>query len=128
MSFLSGKERDVMKTFTSRTFMAALVVLVAVAGGVPAKAASGPFQYHAITPCSVFDSRSAPVAPNTISGPLANPGPYPGRVQGVYGVPVGAAAVSANFTVVAATRPGDIRVFPAGAGQPSTSTVNYPAG
>jgi len=117
-----------MKTVTLQAGKWALVVLALTAalGAVPAHAA-GPFQYHAITPCRIFDTRS-PGPPTNLSGPLVNPGPFNLRVQGTCGVPNGAAAVSANFTVVAASRPGDIRVYPFGSGTPATSTVNYPAG
>jgi hypothetical protein len=116
-----------MKTFASRSWLLALaaLALITTLSAVPAHAASGPFQYHAITPCRVFDTRQSG---SELVGPLNNPGPFTARVQGNCGVPVGAAAVSANFTVVSASRPGDVRVFPAGAGTPTTSTVNYPAG
>jgi hypothetical protein len=102
----------------------ALVVLAAALGlaAVPAHAA-GPFQYYPITPCRVFDTRTTGTQTN--GSPLSNPGPHNFTIQGNCGVPVGAQAVTLNATVVSPSRPGDLRLYPAGGTAPSVSTLNY---
>ena len=102
-----------------------LVLAAAVLGAAPTASAGGPFQYHALTPCRVFDTRMS--GGQTTGNPLQNPGPYDFRVQGNCGVPNGAAAVTANLTITQPTQAGDLRVFPAGGGTPTVSVLNYPA-
>ena len=100
-----------------------LTMATVVLGAAPAFAA-GPYQYHALTPCRVFDTRTA--GGQTTGNPLQNPGPYNFRIQGNCGVPNGAAAVTANLTITQPTQAGDLRVFPAGSGTPAVSVLNYP--
>jgi hypothetical protein len=95
----------------------------AVLGALPA-AAGGPYDYHPVTPCRVFDTRMA--GPQTNGQPLANPGPYLFRIQGYCAIPNGAAAVTLNATVVGPSTNGDLRLTPL---TPDTvSTLNYPGG
>ena len=89
---------------------------------MPARPA-GPFEYFPITPCRVFDTRTT--GPQTNGMPLTNPGPYNFTIQGNCGVPIGAKAVTLNATVVSPSRPGDLRLYPAGGTAPSVSTLNY---
>jgi hypothetical protein len=110
-----------------RTLFAVALAAGAWAIATPAQAA-GPFQYFAITPCRVFDTRVA--GAQTTGAALANPGPYSYRIQGNCGVPNGAAAVSLNLTVVTPTRFGDIRLYPFAqvVQQTDPSTINYNGG
>jgi hypothetical protein len=102
-----------------------MTLALAAVRPTPARAA-GPFQYHALTPCRVFDTRT--VGYETNGNALLNPGPYAFRVQGQCGVPNGAAAVSANFTVVSPSANGDLRAYPANGPAPAVSVLNYPQG
>jgi hypothetical protein len=87
--------------------------------------AAGPFKYHAITPCRLFDTRDGT---GTTAGRRSNPGPYTFRVQGKCGVPVGANAVSINVTVVTPSAAGDLRLFPSDVGFPVVAVMSYDAG
>jgi hypothetical protein len=108
-----------------RSFVLAalLSLLSAVAGALPA-AAGGPYDYHPVTPCRVFDTRV--VGPQTNGQPLANPGPYLYRIQGNCAIPNGAAAVTLNATVVGPSTTGDLRLTPLTTA--TVSTLNYPGG
>jgi hypothetical protein len=109
--------------------LAAASLLALVAGLAPAPAqAAGPFQFHSITPCRVFDTRE--VGAQTNGQPLVNTQHHFFRVQGNCGVPNGAKAVTANFTITQPTRFGDLRVYPADVspGLNDPSTLNYGAG
>jgi hypothetical protein len=104
------------------------LLLMVVAGGLISSApawAGGPYQYFAITPCRVFDTRQ--VGSQTNGTPLVSPGPYTYRIQGNCGVPNGAQAVTINATVVGPTQAGDLRLFPSNVGSPIVSTLNYTA-
>jgi hypothetical protein len=90
---------------------------------VPAEAA-GPFQYHSLTPCRLFDTRDGT---GTTAGARPNPGPHNFRVQGKCGVPAGADAVTINITVVSPSTGGDLRLFPSNVGAPLVSVLNYNA-
>jgi hypothetical protein len=90
----------------------------------PAQAQAGPYQYFAVTPCRVFDTRTSGAQTN--GQPLPNPGPHDFRIQGNCGIPNGAKAVTINVTVVSPTQQGDLRLFPVGAPTVDVSTLNYP--
>lgn len=109
--------------------LAVLLLPAFALGLVPemAQAQSGPFQFHAITPCRVFDTRQ--VSSQTTGAPLPNPGPHRFRIQGNCGVPNGADAVTLNVTVTQPTAGGDLRLYPdnAAAGPSDPSTLNYNA-
>ncbi|HVT16707.1 MAG TPA: hypothetical protein VHQ90_11090 [Thermoanaerobaculia bacterium] len=95
-----------------------------------AQAQAGPFQFHAVTPCRVVDTRN----PNgTNGGPsLTQPGTRQRtfQVQGNCGVPSGATAVTINVTIAnpAMTGPsggGFLTVYPSNASLPNVSTINF---
>ncbi|MGH9321241.1 MAG: hypothetical protein ACRD21_00320 [Vicinamibacteria bacterium] len=103
---------------------AALLVSFPVAAPIEA---DGPFQYHTLTPCRVFDTRD--VSGPTGGQPLQDdPNPaYTFEVQGLCGVPVGAAAVTVNVTAVFPTDRGFLTLFPSGITTPLVSSLNFPA-
>jgi ELWxxDGT repeat protein len=84
-----------------------------------------PLDFYTVEPCRAVDTRDAgkggpaPVAAGT-------PRTFP--IGGVCGVPATARAVSVNVTVVGPTVPGNVRVYPAGTGLPSSSNLNFLAG
>ncbi|MFM7616672.1 MAG: family 43 glycosylhydrolase [Actinomycetes bacterium] len=112
------------------TFLTALLVIAAavvpVVGAPPASAAPGPGTFTGITPMRILDTREPGQGP-CISGtartvtvaPLAAPAD----------VPANAAAVALNVTVVGASGPGFLTVYPAGTTRPTNvSSLNYVVG
>ncbi|HXO19895.1 MAG TPA: hypothetical protein VOA87_08235 [Thermoanaerobaculia bacterium] len=98
-----------------------------VAALLPAAAhAAGPFQYFAVTPCRVVDTRNPPA---TNGGPALTANTTRSfKVQGNCGVPVGATAVTVNVTIVSpslSTSGGFMTLFPSGGGIPTVSTINF---
>jgi hypothetical protein len=79
--------------------------------------------FYTVSPCRVLDTRVDGQGPALVASKTRTT-----IVAGRCGVPVGATAVSLNVTVVSATAPGHLRVFPAKAGLPLVSTINYGAG
>ena len=71
-----------------------------------------------VPPCRVLDTRE--------SSPLS-PGTYLFQVSGTCAIPAGAAAVSANLTVVGPQAPGYLTVFAGNASLPGTSNLNFNA-
>jgi hypothetical protein len=97
--------------------------LTVVLGLVPAPAdAAGPYQFHAITPCRVFDTRN-PNGP--AGGPALNCTTRNFQVQGTCGVPVGANAVALNATITQPTGFGHLTLYPSGGVLPGVSTLNF---
>ena len=95
-----------------------------VTGGAPPP----PILLHVLTPCRVYDTRSA-------SGPAAGaPALAAGSVRvvataGRCGVPATARALSANVTVAAPVAPGFLTLFPSDTGSaPLASTINFRPG
>lgn len=96
-----------------------------------ARAQSGPFQYFALTPCRMADTRSA----SYNVGAFLNGTP---SLQGVVtrgffakgrcGIPNSARAVSLNATVLNATFAGWLALYPGGASWSGISTLNFDAG
>jgi N-acetylneuraminic acid mutarotase len=89
--------------------------------------ASAPLPFIAITPCRVADTRG-----NGFTGAYGPPALVANAtrsftITGQCGIPVTAAAVSFNFAALNVGGQGDLRVFPAGAGVPLVSTLNYNA-
>lgn len=129
----------------------ALTVLAATLAPAPAEAQAG-YQYYALTPCRIVDTRVAnpgqPAPRNTVATMLPPlypptsqtvwPGPYdPDNPQnfkvrgattfdgtGNCGIPTGATAVSVNVTIVSPGSNGDIRIWPYGGAIPMVSTIN----
>ncbi len=86
-----------------------------------------PLPFVAITPCRVADTRG-----NGFTGQYGPPALVAATTRsftiiGVCGIPASAAAVSFNFAALNVGAAGDLRVFPAGAGVPLVSTLNYNA-
>ncbi|MEA2694135.1 MAG: hypothetical protein QOJ16_3522 [Acidobacteriota bacterium] len=106
-----------------RLTVLAVAASLALCAAAPTLAQSGPYQFHAITPCRVFDSRTD----GDGATPLAN-GVHTIRVQGVCGVPAGAKAAALNVTVVTPNRDGHIVLWPAGGSEPTVSTLNFLSG
>lgn len=134
----------------TRTWMAfgAAAVLTVVAVPDRAQAQSGPYQYYAITPCRLVDTRATTVtAPGgtcpaaacngnnnvKLSGPALPSPRTPANwfvvsnwyAQGLCGIPVGAKAVTVNLTVVGPSAAGDMAMFPAGGDVPQVSSLNF---
>jgi CSLREA domain-containing protein len=83
-------------------------------------------QFFAVTPCRVADTRN-PAGP--YGGPaLAANVDRTFVIAGQCGIPVGATAAAFNLAVTLSTAGGDLRVFPAGAGLPLVSALNWNAG
>ena len=108
--------------------LAPILLLAAVAvASREARAQTGPYQYYAVTPCRVADTRSA--AYN--SGAYLNGTPsITGNsvraffVKGMCGIPGTAKAVSVNATVVNPTSQGWLALWPSGVTWPGISTLN----
>jgi 5-hydroxyisourate hydrolase-like protein (transthyretin family) len=82
--------------------------------------------FYTLVPCRVIDTRNP-------DGPLGGPSLAAGvertfSLAGACGIPMTAKAVSVNVTVTEPTQLGNVRLYPAGAPTPQTSTVNYPPG
>jgi hypothetical protein len=92
------------------------------------RAQGGPFQYYALTPCRVADTRAGSGFPVNY-GPPSIPGATPRSfiIIGKCAIPPTAKAVAFNFAVWAPTTRGDLRVFPAGLATPTVSTLNWEA-
>jgi hypothetical protein len=106
-------------------------LMVAMAASFPGIAqAGGPYQYHALTPCRVVDTRNPT---GTDGGPsLTFPGTRPRvfQIQGNCGVPNGAAAVTINVTIVSPNMTGPsgggfLTLYPATQSTPTVSTINF---
>lgn len=89
-----------------------------------ARAQSGPYQYYALTPCRVVDTRN-PVATN--GGPALTTATRDFQVRGNCGVPLTAKAVIINVTVTGATTGSWITLWPSGGSKPWVSAINFDA-
>jgi hypothetical protein len=88
--------------------------------------AAAQFQYYAITPCRLVDTRN-PNGPQ--GGPIlvgTTTRSFP--IAGLCGLPTTATAASLNLTTVATTGSGHLRVWPYGLPLPVASTMNFDAG
>jgi hypothetical protein len=114
--------RDDLPTVVIAAAVAAVAMSLAVAAPVMA---GGPFQYFAVTPCRVVDSRTVNATEGTDGTPLSN-GLHDFRVQGQCGIPNGALAITGNFTIVNPTGAGHLTIYPANvAVTPDISTLNF---
>jgi len=85
----------------------------------PAPGAQGPFGFQTVTPCRIADTRtSTPIAVNTTRN---------FTVQGVCGVPVGAAAAPLNLAIISPTAGGHAPLFQAGV-PPGMPVINFNTG
>ena len=111
---------------SAKKVLLSAIVFVGAAALLPtiAEAQAGPFQYFALTPCRVADTRNAA----GLNGGPALPGNGAARdfrVQGNCGVPSGAAAVTLNVTVAGPSGSGYLTIWPSGGTQPLVSTINF---
>ena len=88
-----------------------------------------PKPFVALSPCRLADTRPEngfppPYGPPALTNGITRDFP----VAGHCGVPVGATAVSFNFTVVRTQALGYLATYPQGESWPGTSTLNYVAG
>lgn len=88
----------------------------------PPAGVQGPFGYQALAPCRAVDTR------------IPSPSPVPVNtnqsftLQGVCGVPAGAAAGMLDLAIVAPTAGGQATLFPAGATIPPVPSLNFNGG
>jgi RHS repeat-associated protein len=80
--------------------------------------------FFTVTPCRVLDTRNEPPNPPV---PLNSASPRIVQVAGACGIPLDAAAVSGNLTVVTPPDIGYLQLYPAGASINAT-TLNYKTG
>lgn len=94
------------------TFALTLLLAGVALASREARAQNGPYQYFAITPCRLYDSRAGqPSALGTGGGAITTTmndatGFRPLRVRGGCGVPTTASAVTVNHTVINPTAQG----------------------
>lgn len=102
----------------------ALLGLIPFAAAAVSGAQTG--RFYTVTPCRIVDTRG-PVAPN--GGPALNANTERRfTIAGYCGIPSGVGSVAVNVTVTGSTAGGNLRIYPAGAGFPGTSAINYSAG
>ena len=80
--------------------------------------------YRTLAPSRSLDTRFG----NGLSGPFSNAVPRTWHVAGRNGVPTSAVAVTGNVTVTQQQGPGYLAVTPTPVANPTTSTINFPAG
>ena len=92
-----------------------------------AEAQAGPYQYYAVSPCRVYDTRSGlPSAGGTGGGIINSATIRTFRLRGLCGIPTNATAVSLNLTIVTPNAGGgDLRIAPYPGTFPDVSTSNY---
>jgi hypothetical protein len=88
---------------------------------------TGGLRFVPLNPSRVMDTRSAAVL-SGLSGRFTASTPRTLDVDGHWGVPPGAAAVTGNLTVTGQTAAGYVSVTPDPTASPSTSTINFPIG
>jgi hypothetical protein len=100
-----------------------LFTLASLLGAVSATAQTGPFQFFAVPPCRIVDTRN----PNsTNGGPIFTTNVQRDfTVRGLCGVPTSAKAVSLNVTVVSPTTVSFLTLWPSGGARPVVSTINF---
>ena len=114
----------------SKFVRSALMVTGAVLASVSfAKAQTqGPYQFYAVTPCRIVDTRN-PVVPDGTGGPILQGGQYRNMpITGRCGVPTDAKAAALNVTIASPTGGGHLTIYPYATPQPTVSTLNWAAG
>ena len=81
--------------------------------------------YHAVSPARLLDTRAGT---GGLSGPFTNHAARTFAVTGQGGVPSNATAVTGNLTVTGQTSNGYLFIGPTAANNPTSSTLNFPAG
>ena len=103
--------------------LAMATMALALAPAEVAGQAAGPYNFFALAPCRVVDTRG-PVGPTGGPKLQANTSRnFP--IVGLCGVPTTAAAVAMNVTIAAPTDFGDLRLSPAGQPIPLASVINW---
>jgi serine protease len=102
------------------------LILFTIGGALAATSAiaqTGPYQFYAVAPCRVVDTRY----PNSTNG-----GPIMGNtsqrnfaIRGNCGVPTSATAVSLNVTITGATTSSFLTMWPSGGARPNVSTIDF---
>lgn len=87
-----------------------------------AAAQNGPYQFYAITPCRVADTRAG------FGGIVAASSTRTFQFRGICGIPSNASAVTVNATVVGPTANGFLSLWPAGTTFPGVATILFNAG
>src|SRR5262249_8257082 len=79
------------------------------------------FGFQTLTPCRILDTRnpSAPITSNTVRNIT---------VQGVCGIPTGAAAAALNLSITQPTSSGYAVLYPSDSSQPPVSAINFSGG
>jgi serine protease len=101
-------------------------LIVDVAGyfsedAAPVPGAQGPFGFQTVTPCRLVDTRT--------STPVTAGVPRSFTVQGLCGIPAGAAAAALNLTVVQPTSGGHMVLYPSDNNPaPVVAAINFPTG
>jgi hypothetical protein len=92
----------------------------------PTPTPAPPAGLYTVSPCRVADTRN-PDGPS--GGPALSANAFRTfPVANICQIPASAIAVAINVGIVSPTDVGDLRVYPAGGGPPSTSTINFRAG
>lgn len=105
-------------------FLAAGVLTAALGSEVLAQ--TGPYQYYAVTPCRLVDTRNAagPQGGPALGGTTTRSFP----VAGLCNIPTTAKAATLNVTTVATTGSGHLRIWNFGIPMPLVATMNFDAG
>jgi serine protease len=92
-------------------------------GALSAAAQTGPYQFFAVAPCRIVDTRN----PNsTNGGPIMSTNSQRDFiVRGNCGIPTTAKAVSLNVTITGATQSSFLTLWPSGGTRPVVSTINF---
>jgi len=100
--------------------------LLTVAGislaAATAQGQSGPYQYFAITPCRVVDTRWAT---GVNGGPILTATTRDFSIRGNCGIPLSAKAISANVTITNASTGSFMTIWPSGVAKPWVATLNF---
>src|SRR5436305_15082009 len=124
--FPAGTSRRSRMGFTTSrasyavAFLVAVTAVLLLAASAPTWAASGPDEFHTLSPCRMFDTRT--------TDPPALPGGVEKSVTAVgkCGVPTGATAVAMNVTAIDTPVAGNLLVYPTSASTASESLF-FPA-
>jgi hypothetical protein len=84
---------------------------------------SAGLDYFVVTPCRIVDTRQPLHAPALAANTTRN-----FTVAGLCGVPANAAGVAVVLTAVQPTANGNLRLYPAGATAPLSSSINFSSG
>lgn len=103
--------------------LASAAFAVALFAGPSLAEAAGPFQYHAVTPCRAYDSRSD--SDGTVK--LAR-GMHHFRLKGTCSIPADAKALTINATIVEPTSAGWLVLWPSDQPESVVSTLNFLSG